>query len=136
MKNIKYLSKGFLLMLLIVSSSLPLYAYDCCVDGVYYNLDTSKQEASVTRESTSDRGYSGDLIIPSEIEYDNSVYTVTSIGSWAFYRCSGLTSVTIPNSVMNIDECAFEGCEGFTSVTIGNDVVSIGSYAFSKCSGL
>ena len=135
MKNIKY-SKGFLLMLLIVSSSLPLYAYDCCVDGVYYNLDTSKQEASVTRESTSDRGYSGDLIIPSEIEYDNSVYTVTSIGSWAFYRCSGLTSVTIPNSVMNIDECAFEGCEGLTSVTIGNDVVSIGSYAFSKCSGL
>ena len=42
---------------------------------------------------------------------------VTSIGDYAFYRCSGLTSVTIPNSVTSIGDYAFEGC-GLTSVTV------------------
>ena len=54
----------------------------------------------------------------------------------AFSYCSGLTSVTIPNSVTSIGYDAFQGCSGLTSVTIGNSVTSIGSYAFSDCSGL
>ena len=60
--------------------------------------------------------------------------SVTSIGSYAFYECSGLTSVTIPNSVTSIGEWAFECCSGLTSVTIGNSVTSIGSGAFFGCS--
>ena len=55
---------------------------------------------------------------------------VTSIGSHAFYNCSGLTSVTIPNSVKSIGEYAFQGCSGLTSVVIGSGVTSIGSNAF------
>ena len=58
------------------------------------------------------------------------------IAGYAFSYCSGLTSVTIPNSVTSIGERAFRECSGLTSVTIGNSVTSIGSYAFYGCNGL
>ena len=61
--------------------------------------------------------------------------TVTTIKSCAFFGCSGLTSVTIPDSVTYIGDAAF--CySGLTSVTIGNGVTSIESSAFEGCSGL
>ena len=58
------------------------------------------------------------------------------IWSSAFNGCSGLTSITIPDSVTNIGGGAFSGCSKLTSVTIGNGVTTIGGYAFSGCSGL
>ena len=62
--------------------------------------------------------------------------SVTSIGTGAFFGCSGLTSITIPNSVTSIGEYAFSECSGLTSVTIGKSVTSIGEYAFCACEGL
>ena len=62
--------------------------------------------------------------------------SVTSIGEWAFSDCSGLTSVTIPNSVTSIGEWAFYNCSALTSVTFPNSVTSIGECAFYDCSGL
>ena len=79
---------------------------------------------------------SGDLIIPSTISYNGTTYSVTSIGDRAFYYCSGLTSVAIPNGVTSIGGSAFYGCSGLTSVTIPNSVTSIAGYAFYECNGL
>ena len=62
--------------------------------------------------------------------------SVTSIGNEAFSYCRGLTSVTIGNSVTSIGYSAFHGCSGLTSVTIGNSVTYIGDMAFYGCSGL
>lgn len=61
---------------------------------------------------------------------------VTSIGSWAFNRCTSLTSVTIPNSVTSIVESAFKNCSSLTSVVIPNSVTNIGSSVFDSCFGL
>ena len=61
---------------------------------------------------------------------------LTSIGSSAFRGCSGLTNVTIPDSVTSIGSSAFYYCSGLTSVTIPDSVTSIGNYSFSYCTGL
>ena len=58
------------------------------------------------------------------------------IGGGAFENCTGLTSITIGNSVTSIGEDAFSGCSGLTSITIPNSVTSIGGGAFSGCVGL
>ena len=62
--------------------------------------------------------------------------SVTSIGLTAFRDCTGLTSVTIPNSVTSIGDYAFAYCSGLTSVTIPNSVTTIGNSAFRVCTGL
>ena len=69
----------------------------------------------------------GTLIIPEG---------VTSIGDYAFYECSGLTSISLPEEVTSIGNYAFYKCRGLTSISLPEEVTSIGNYAFSECSGL
>ena len=62
--------------------------------------------------------------------------SVTSIGSYAFYGCTSLTSVEIPDGVTSIDWHAFSNCTNLTSIIIPNSVTSVGSYAFEYCTSL
>ena len=62
--------------------------------------------------------------------------TVTSIGNYAFCRCSSLTSITIPEGVTSIGKSAFAACSSLTTITIPEGVTSIGESAFYQCSSL
>ena len=74
----------------------------------------------------------GNVVIPSTL----GGKPVTGIGANAFLGCSGLTGVTIPDSVTDIKFSAFSDCSGLTSVSIGNGVTSIGDEGFRNCYGL
>ncbi len=73
-----------------------------------------------------------DIVIP----YTYESLPVKEIGSSAFYNCTSLTSVVIPNSVTKIGIFAFAYCDSLTSVVIGNSVTTIRSYAFEGCTSL
>ena len=121
-----------LLLLLSMFFSLSSQA-QTLIDGIYYDLDTETNTASVTSGSVK---YSGEIIIPSSVESEGIEYPVTSIGYGAFYCCTSLTSVEIPSSVTSIGRMAFLGCTSLTSVEIPSSVTSIGSDAFNKCTSL
>ena len=120
----------FSLILSVVFSTSAL-AYDVKIDGIYYNIISEGKTAEVTM-NVEDK-YSGEVVIPSSITVEGKEYTVTSIRNSAFYECSSLTSVTIPNSVTSIGNYAFYNCSRLTSVTIPNSVTSIGESAFNGC---
>ncbi|MBQ7634410.1 MAG: leucine-rich repeat domain-containing protein, partial [Bacteroidaceae bacterium] len=127
-----------LLTLIACFLALSSHAAGTKIDGIHYNLDSSTKTASVTYtgSSSSDNTYSGDITIPASVNYSGRKYSVTSIGDDAFYKCTGLTSITIPSSVTSIGDWAFYGCKGLTSITIPSSVTSIGGWAFAGCTGL
>lgn len=100
-----------------VDSSNPSF---CSESGVLFNKDKTTLIYCPRRKT-------GSYTIPDE---------VTAIGDYAFYYCSGLTSVTIPSSVTSIGGSAFQHCTGLTSITIPNSVTSIVNLAFWDCDSL
>ena len=65
-----------------------------------------------------------------------TVTDMTSIPSYSFYRCGGLTDVVIPEGVTGIDRGAFTGCVSLTSIVLPRGLVTVGYEAFSECTGL
>ncbi|MBR5912197.1 MAG: leucine-rich repeat domain-containing protein, partial [Bacteroidales bacterium] len=79
----------------------------------------------------------GTVQVPQGVTHDGNTYIVTGIGQYAFKGCTGITSVTISNTLLtSIGERAFYGCSGLTSVTLPNSITTIGTSAFYGCSGL
>ena len=129
---------GLLFLALLTTSSL--WAQRFQVGDLYYNItsDTVPYTVEVTYQyKESDINYSGfaEIIIPSSITYNNITYNVTRIGDYAFYKCSSLASITIPNSVTSIGGATFYDCKSLT-FTIPDGVTSIGGSAFYGCSSI
>ena len=115
------------------TNSLPVWENEINNNEIWYtssdgNIVTPYQTSSLPKIDTNT--YSdGKGVIKFKAD-------VTSIGKYAFYNCTSLTSVTIPDSTASIGENAFALCKGLTSVTIPDSVTSIGESAFYGCTHL
>jgi hypothetical protein len=121
--------------------------------GLNYKIAT----ATTVDVVESPRTIGGAIVIPPTVKYNDANYTVTVIGYYAFGG-SGITSITIPNTITRIDDGAFMYCTslssieipnsvtiigikafyntGIQSLSIGNSVTSIGDFAFELCTNL
>ena len=138
MKNLSFLMRAALLLILLAGTALTAAAYDFAAGGIYYNITSStNMTAAVTYYNKNNNTYSGAVTIPTSVTYNGKTYYVTAIGDYAFVGCSGMTSITINASrLTSIGNYAFQGCNGLTTFNVPAKVTSIGNYAFNSCYGL
>ncbi len=108
----KVLLSILLMLLPFLASAEPVE-----IDGIWYNLVSKAQEAEVTRNPNGLNNYSGNIVIPASVTYNEIEYSVTSIVGGAFYNCEHLSSITIPNSITSI-YATFNYCDDLTAVYI------------------
>jgi hypothetical protein len=103
------------------------------INGIYYKLDLETNSATVSNIPGYWRCYSGDIVIPDKVEYQNTEYVVNAIGDNAFKLCDGMTSCKMPNTIKSIGNESFLTCKLLTSIEIPESVESIGNFAFMYC---
>jgi len=138
----KQINITFFLTMLMSMVGLNASAHDIEVknaDGktIYYNYVSTTTKLVVTSRGSSyshfSDEYTGDIVIPESVTYNNKTYSVIGIKSSTFSKCSELTSVVIPSSVTYIGEYAFDACASLKQVTIQGNLNDIGQYAFRDC---
>lgn len=113
---------------------LGTQAYDFTAGGLCYRItDQVNYKVAVTRGEVK---YQGNVIIPSTISFNGQTYSVETIDESTFNECKDLTSLTIPNSVIQIGAYMCSQCTALQSVVFGNGLKSIARYAFSGCSAI
>lgn len=124
--------KKFYIILFCIFGAGSLYASNVTIDGIRYDFSEDSDTASVHDGRTC----SGNVIIPSSISYNNQEYTVTSIDRNAFGGCTGLLSISLPNTIKFIDESAFSGCCNLQSIVIPENVTRLKRSTFAFCSSV
>lgn len=77
------------------------------IDGIYYEISTKAKTASVVKPSGFQ--YTGDIIIPSTVTYEDVECVVNAIGEYAFYINSKVKSIIMPNTIEKFDAYSFWG---------------------------
>ena len=96
--------------------------------GLAFTLINTDTEYEVSKGTVT----TGAVILP-------TIYNglpVTKIADDGFKEVTGITSISISNSITDIGAHALDGCTGLTEVVIPNNVTSLGAYAFGGCTGL
>ncbi len=127
------MNKQLLFLLAVFLCGLLSYGQIIEANGInYWITDAVTKRVEVTINTD----YTGDAVIPTTVTDNGVTYRVTGIGDAAFRNCTGLTSVSIPNSVESIEPLAFTACTSLASVNIPDSVTDIGAFAFHGCTGL
>lgn len=109
------------------------------INGVYYILNEEFQTAEVTFKGNfyyEFDEYAGDIVIPSKVVYNNTVYRVFSLSQAAFAGCKSLKSVHLPNTIRMISKACFKNCTALQSVVLPDKVEVIRAEAFANCNRL
>ena len=129
-----------LLLVLAIMWGADLSAQKVQIDGIYYTFTGSGENAYATvvdNGTTAPGTYSGTIVIPNTVEYNDVTYKVTTIAGNAFKNSTGLTSITIPANITTIGNYAFQYCTGLETINYNaTELASIPTYnyAFKYCS--
>lgn len=115
------------LLFILVTLATGANNYDFQVDQLYYLINRQRPSEVLVVNDGSYSSFSGEVVIPSTVSYEEYTYTVTGINEMAFYNCSGITSVSIPSSVTKVGWAAFEGTAFYNDASNWvNDVLYAG----------
>ena len=104
---------------------------DIVLNGIKYRLYPTKT-AKVLKKND----YSGDIVIPETVTYDNITYKITSLERGCFEGCWLLTSINLTSSITSLESGCFEGCWSLTSINLPSSITSLGDGCFRDCSRL
>ena len=118
--------------------SIAANAYDVEVDGVYYNLNLTDQTAIVTSPSTENSRafYKGEVVVPANFSYNGQSFTVVGVNDFSFSNSESLTSVSLPNTIMELPTDLFFNCQLLTHVDLPNNISQIPVGCFEYCKSL
>ena len=137
MKRMRHLFTALLLLCATMSM-----AHDFEVDGIFYGItDAENHTVAVTFSGNSYSEvadeYTGSVVIPSTVTYEDVTYSVTAVAESAFRDCAGLTYLFIPNSIVNVGNYAFNGCAALRELYIedGEELLTMG-YSYYESNGI
>lgn len=130
----KKLYTFILLLLMSMNMGLRAQFIEITVDGIKYEYLESWHIAFVAEQDRN--AISGDVVIPSEIEYPGGTLPVKALSDNAFNQCTNLTSIILSEGVETSGDNIFHGCTSLRSVTLPSTFYEAGSMLFYGCSSL
>lgn len=103
------------------------------IDGFKYILDIKQKTAKVIANH---QNYSGYIVIPSNVTYNNVIYKVNMLGTQCFFACSSLKSITLPSSITSLGDNCFALCSSLKSINLPSNIISLGDWCFKDCNNL
>jgi len=119
-------------------SPLNITSFNATSNGVGYKYEVIVPLTNFVRVAaiTPADQLTGEVVIPSTVNYDGTNYVVSQIGKSAFEGYSGITEMTIPSTVSVIEEKVFRNCSALREINTPQPLSTIGDYAFEGCSSL
>lgn len=131
---------------MLMSALLPKTAngYDFKEGGLFFNVNQDGKSVTLTYDvpimyaldapAPTEKGYIGNIVIPSKVKHDGKTYTVTAVSNYAFCANSELLSVVVPSTVQTIGKGAFMQCYRLKTVQLPSALTEISDYLFAESS--